>query len=175
MLEERGSHPGLGWIFSALEPCTTYPPWHDRPSGRTYLRYDDGKCLHDYFSIIDEELGLCSVRVPTWCPFRLQFDSNGHNWLARPLDRQKIGYTRRDNAFTEIADGGAAQALADAWDPCFWHGKLDAFADRYCPILKLIEEQVIALGLKLKELVIVPEPGLPPLNSCQFRHEPINS
>jgi hypothetical protein len=56
------------------------------------------------------------------------------------LDRQKIGYTRRDNAFTEIADGGAAQALADAWDPRFWHSKLDAFANRYCPILKPIEE-----------------------------------
>src|ERR1044072_5702232 len=60
-------------VFSALEPCTTYQPWHDKNSGRTYLRYDDGKCLHYYFYFIDEDLGLCYVRVPTWCPFRLQF------------------------------------------------------------------------------------------------------
>ena len=73
VLKERGDHPGLVWIFSALEPCTTYQPWHDKNSGRTYLRYDDGKCLHYYFYFIDEELGLCYVRVPTWCPFRLQF------------------------------------------------------------------------------------------------------
>jgi len=65
VLKERGTHPGLVWIFSALEPCTTYQPWHDKKSGRTYLRYDDGKCLHYYFYFIDEELGLCYVRVPT--------------------------------------------------------------------------------------------------------------
>ena len=30
VLKERGSHPGLVWILSALEPCTTYQPWHRR-------------------------------------------------------------------------------------------------------------------------------------------------
>jgi hypothetical protein len=59
VLQERGTHPGLVWIFSALEPCTTYQPWHDKNSGRTYLRYDDGKCLHYYFYFLDEDLGLC--------------------------------------------------------------------------------------------------------------------
>jgi hypothetical protein len=49
VLCERGDHPGLVWIFSALEPCTTYQPWHDKDRGRTYLRPDDGKCLHYYF------------------------------------------------------------------------------------------------------------------------------
>ena len=87
-LKERGMHPGLVWIFSALEPCTTYQPWHDKTSGRTYLRYDEGKCIHYYFYFIDEELGLCYVRVPTWCPFRLQFYCNGHNWLARQLEEE---------------------------------------------------------------------------------------
>src|SRR5258708_40256979 len=90
VLKERGAQPGLVWI-SALEPCTTYQPWHDKNSGRTYLRYDDGKCLHYYFYFIDQDLGLCYLRVPTWCPFRLQFYCNGHNWLARPLDRKKVG------------------------------------------------------------------------------------
>ena len=32
VLKERGTHPGLVWIFSALEPCTTYQPWHDKQS-----------------------------------------------------------------------------------------------------------------------------------------------
>jgi len=34
VLKERGTHSGLVWIFSALEPCTTYQPWHDKKSGR---------------------------------------------------------------------------------------------------------------------------------------------
>ena len=140
VLRERGTHPGLVWIFSALEPCTTYQPWHDKKSGRTYLRPDDGKCLHYYFYFIDEELGLCYVRVPTWCPFRLQFYCNGHNWLARQLDRKKISYALMDNAFVRIDDFEAAQQLADGWEPARLHRKLDDFAQRYCPILKQIEE-----------------------------------
>jgi hypothetical protein len=27
VLKERGTQPGLVWIFSALEPCTTYQPF----------------------------------------------------------------------------------------------------------------------------------------------------
>jgi hypothetical protein len=123
-----------------LEPCTTCQPWHDKQSGRTFLRYDDGKYLHYYFYFIDEELGLCYVRVPAWRPFRLQFYCNGHNWLARRLDRKQIACTLLDNAFTAVADWSAAQQLADGWEPSSLHRKLDAFADRYCPILKNIEE-----------------------------------
>src|SRR6266478_6941798 len=140
LVKERGDHPGLVWIFSALEPCTTYQPWHDKGSGRTYLRFDDGKCLHYYFYFIDEELGLCYVRVPTWCPFRLQFYCNGHNWLARQLDGKGIAYTLLDNAFTRVEDFAVAQALADSWEPFRLHRKLDEFAERYCPILQQIEE-----------------------------------
>ena len=37
LLNERGSQPGLVHIFSAMEPCTSYRPWHDKESGHTYL------------------------------------------------------------------------------------------------------------------------------------------
>lgn len=140
VLKQRGEQPGLVWVFSALEPCTTYQPWHDKHGGSTYLRPDDGKCLHYYFYFIDEELGLCYLRVPTWCPFRLQFYCNGHNWLARQLARHGVDYTQLDNAFTRIDDFAAAQQLAEGWDPARLHLQLDEFARRYCPILGQIEE-----------------------------------
>jgi hypothetical protein len=141
VIEQRGDHPGLVWVFSALEPCTTYQPWHDKPSGRTYLRYNDGKCLHYYFYFIDPELGLCYVRVPTWCPFRLQFYMNGHNGLARQLERRQIGYRMLDNAFVEIDDWSRAQQLADRFQPARLHRRLEEFAQRYCPIFPTIEAQ----------------------------------
>ena len=53
---------------------------------------------------MDEELGLCYLRVPTWCPFRLQFYCNGHGWLARKLAAAGIDFTLADNAFVRIAD-----------------------------------------------------------------------
>jgi hypothetical protein len=139
VLKQRGDHPGLVWIFSAMEPCSTYQPWHDKTSGKTYLRPDDGKCLHYYFYFIDPELGLCSVRVPTWCPFRLQVYLNGHHRLARRLTQKGIGHTRLDNAFTRIEDFDCAQALADHWPVEKLHRKLDEWAERYCPVILPLE------------------------------------
>lgn len=72
VLAKRVRHPGLVAIFSAMEPCATYKPWQNKVTGKTYLKPDDGKCLHYNFYLIDEELGLTYVRVPTWLPCRLQ-------------------------------------------------------------------------------------------------------
>lgn len=43
ILKTRGSHPGLVHIFSAMEGCAAFEPWHDKKSGQTFLRYTDGK------------------------------------------------------------------------------------------------------------------------------------
>jgi hypothetical protein len=46
ILAQRGTHPGLVHIFSALETCASFQPWHDKRSGSTFLKPDSGKCLH---------------------------------------------------------------------------------------------------------------------------------
>jgi hypothetical protein len=74
------------------------------------------------------------VRVPTWLPCRLQIYFNGHNWLAARLRKQKISYKLVDNAFVEIANWTRAQQIADGWEIQRLHGKLDQFAQTYCPI-----------------------------------------
>jgi hypothetical protein len=139
VLQQRGEHPGLVWIFSTMEPCSTYRPWHDKTTGKTYLRPDDGKCLHYYFYFIDEELGLCYVRVPTWCPFRLQIYLNGHHRLACRLKRKQIGHTRLDNAFLQIEDLERSQKIADDWPVEKLQRKLDEWAERYCPVIRQFE------------------------------------
>ena len=53
--------------------------------------------------------------MPAWCPFRLQFYGNGHNWLAGQLRRRQIAFEMLDNAFVAIADWSTAQQLADRW------------------------------------------------------------
>ena len=101
--------------------------WHNRPTPR--------KCLHYYFYFIDAELGLIYLRVPTWCPFRLQFYCNGHSWLARQLAAASIGYVMADNAFIRIDDWERAQQLADSLSPDMLHRILDRYANECCPIL----------------------------------------
>ena len=93
VLEQRGEHFGLVHIISAMEACDAYRPWHDKATHKTFIRPDSGKCLHYYFYFIDAAFGLIYLRVPTWCPFRLQFYCNGHNWLARRLTAERIDYT----------------------------------------------------------------------------------
>lgn len=136
ILKGRGTDPGLVHIFSAMEACPSYKPWHDKQTHRTFLKPDGGKCLHYYFYFIDERFGLCYLRVPTWCPFRLQFYCNGHNWLASELDKKGIAYTLIDNAFTDMTDFAEAQKLADNFRVAVLHKALDRFAGLYCPILK---------------------------------------
>ncbi len=136
ILKTRGTQPGLVHIFSAMEPCGAYQPWHDKRTHHTFLKYTDGKCLHYYFYFLDAELGLCYLRVPTWCPFRLQFYTNGHAWLAAQLTQRGIAFELRDNAFVHIADYLTANELAAGLDVAHLHAHLEAFAQRYCPFLQ---------------------------------------
>jgi hypothetical protein len=87
VLAQRGDAPGLVHVFSAMEACQAFKPWHDKATGKTGLRPTAGKCLHYYFYFLHARLGLVYVRVPTWLPFRLQIYFNGHNWLASRLRR----------------------------------------------------------------------------------------
>jgi DNA-binding MarR family transcriptional regulator len=134
VLAQRGDHPGLVHILSAMEACDSYRPWHDKPSGKTFVRPDSGKCLHYYFYFMDAALGLVYLRVPTWAPFRLQFYCNGHSWLARQMTAAGIGYSMADNAFVRIDDWQRAQQLADALSPDQLHRVLDHYAGLCCPV-----------------------------------------
>jgi hypothetical protein len=134
ILAVRGDHPGLVHVISAMEACDSYKPWHDKRTHRNFLRPDSGKCLHYYFYFIDAELGLIYLRVPTWCPFRLQFYCNGHSWLARQLAAAGIGFTLADNAFVRIDDWQRAQNLADHLSPATLHHALDRYAKQCCPV-----------------------------------------
>jgi len=141
ILKRRGMAPGLLCILSAMEVCDTYQPWHDKKTGNTYLRADSGKCLHFYFYFIHDDLGLCHVRVPTWCPFRLQFYFNGHSALASKLRKAGITYRMLDNAFLEIGDFSRAQAFSDDLDIKRLHALLDEFASRFCPVAEALKTQ----------------------------------
>ena len=139
VLKKRGLHPGLVAILSALEVCPTYKPWHDKQTHQNYLKPDQSKSLHYYFYFIDNELGLCYVRVPTWCPFRLQIYFNGHNWLAAQLRKRGIAFNLIDNAFVHIDDWNTANKLAEQLQARKLHRILDRFALRFCPVIRALD------------------------------------
>ena len=85
---------------------------------------------------MDAEVGLCYLRVPTWCPFRLQFYCNGHSWLAGKLTAEDVDFAIADNAFIRIDDFARAQQLADALRPDDLYRLLDAQAEVCCPVFE---------------------------------------
>lgn len=136
IIKQRGSLPGLVHIYSAMEPCTAYQPWHNKKTHKTYLKTVPGKCLHYYFYFITTELGLCYLRVPTWAPFRLQFYCNGHNLLASKLSKKNIDFQMLDNVFVQINDFDKAQILADDINVKSIHRQLNKIAKQYCPVIR---------------------------------------
>lgn len=140
-LKERGTQEGLVHILSVMEGCTTYKPWHDKTTHKTFLKYDQGKCLIYYFYFMDSLLGLCYVRVPTWLPFKLQIYCNGHAWLASELTRRNIGFKMLDNAFVEIGDWQKAQQASDGLKIERLHKRLTEFAATFCPVHKEFKQE----------------------------------
>jgi len=136
ILAKRGNHPGLVHIFSAMESCPSFKPWYDKKTGKTFLKYTDGKCLHYYFYFFHEDLGLCYLRVPTWAPFRLQFYFNGHNRLALGLERREVDCLLVENGFVGLQDFARAQKVADTFPVPKLHRQLDQIVRKFCPVIR---------------------------------------
>ena len=45
-----------------------------------------------YYYYLDPQLGRIHVRIETWFPFTVQIAVNGHEWLARQLQNNKLGF-----------------------------------------------------------------------------------
>lgn len=128
---------GLVHILSAMESCVSFKFYYNA-KGLPDLKMSKGRCLHYYFYYIDEELGLCYLRVPTWAPFQLQFYFNAHNWLAIQLDKAGIDYELKANAFTAISDYEKAQAISDSFEVKKLHKILDKYAEQCCSVYNKI-------------------------------------
>lgn len=106
--------------------------------GRPNLVKNSPQCLTLYFYFMDRHFGLMHVRLCTWMPFSIQVYINGHEWLARQMDRCGIDYEMFENAFTYIDDCAKAQKLADKLPNLKWEKILHVFARRVNPLLKTI-------------------------------------
>lgn len=76
------------------------------------------------------------VRVPTWMPFPLEVYFNGHNWLARQLEKRGVAFSLKGHALEWIEDWGLAQKLSDQLSVRRLHGRLNGLAREFCPIVK---------------------------------------
>jgi hypothetical protein len=133
MIETEGLKEGLVCIYSTMETCRTFRVTFGE--GRPALKTDLRRCLVLYYYWLDRDFGLIHVKVQTWCPFTVQVYVNGHEWLARKLEREGIAFTKVDNAFVDVADPARAQACARRFWRRDWLKLLDALAQQVNPLL----------------------------------------
>lgn len=129
--ERDGVREGLACVFSILEPCRSFSlKWtHNMP----YIQSAQRKCLFLYYYFLDREMGLIHVKLQTWFPFRLQVYANGHEWLARKLERHGVKFVKRENAFLRVEDLARAQGFADRFVSFRWVSWLNAYARQVNP------------------------------------------
>jgi hypothetical protein len=119
---------GLICILSVVEPCWSYEMVRDRAAQCVRIEARPRKCLHLYHYQLHPELGFMHARIQTWFPFQVQVCVNGREWLARRMSKVGLGYERRDNCFTWLADVGEAQRLMDEQLKTAWPELLNALA-----------------------------------------------
>jgi hypothetical protein len=70
-----------------------------------------------YFYRRDRDFGRMFVRICPYFPFNARVCLNGHEWLARQVQRAGVDVRQQANAFLECSDPDRLQHLADALAP----------------------------------------------------------
>lgn len=136
--ERDGVTEGLVCVLAAQEQCQSFRLAYGK--GRPRLVNASPRCLCLYYYFIEPDLGLIHVRIQTWLPYVVQVYVNGHEWLAKALDKEGIGYTQVENAFVWIEDMARAQVLANRFARSSLHKRLSRLAGRVNPHLQSLLE-----------------------------------
>jgi hypothetical protein len=134
--ERDGIKQGLVCVFSAVEGCQSF-----KIIGgvrRPQLINAPRKCLCVYYYLMHRDFGLIHVRVQTWFPFTVQIYLNGHEWLARQMNRAGIAYEQCDNAFFWIEAPAKAQRLANRFVRIDWPMHLNRLARMINPLMRTL-------------------------------------
>jgi hypothetical protein len=133
IIRERRLNEGLVAVLCCMETCRTVRLIGGQGRPRLVFSWRPQRVLYYYF--LDPDFGLIHVRVQTWFPFTIQVYVNGHDWLARQLQHQELGFVQTDNAFTQLDQPEQAQKLADDFARLPWVGILTRWARLVNPLL----------------------------------------
>jgi hypothetical protein len=128
-----GITQGLICILSSVEPCWSYDIHRNRQTRHIELQGGIRKCLHYYHYFLHPTLGFMHARLQTWFPFTMHLCVNGREWLARQMDREGLGYVRKDNCFVAVEDIARAQSLFDRQLRTSWAPMLNKIARQVNP------------------------------------------
>ena len=86
---------------------------------------------HYYFHLMDPEWGHVTLRMCGYPPFGAQVILNGHEWVERQAQRQKVTVAKSGNCFVEGSDFAQVNRLAARLQRESAIGKLAAVCERW--------------------------------------------
>ena len=114
---ERAGRYGVYFIFQSMEQGATFrcsvPKFPTKDPNHRILCQQRSRYTHYYFYLRDETLGPMVLRVASFFPFQTTYYLNGHSFIEQELNRNKIGFRKKDNAFLAVDDVKALQGAAD--------------------------------------------------------------
>lgn len=134
IIKKDGISEGLICVLACVEENPSFSMRYGE--GKPVLVSSRPKCLTLYFYFMDPTFGLMHIRLMTWMPYMIQIGMNGHEWLARALDKKGIGYQKVENAFISIEDIGKAQKISNSFTRMNWPRILQKYAKTVNPLLK---------------------------------------
>lgn len=144
MVAREGITHGPVGVLSAVEPCRAWQARGNRATQHLEFQLLPGKCIHLYFYLLHEQMGLLHLRLQTWFPFLVQVCLNGREWLARQMQAAGVAFTKCGNCFTQLGDVLMAQKLAATQAQTDWGAFLEGLLAECHPVHR---EVIAPLGL----------------------------
>jgi hypothetical protein len=142
--------PDFVGVFLILVGRAPAPVWDVKLSAQGKIRElarKPAQVNHYAFHVMDPEWGHVIFKMCGHPPFELQIIINGHEYVARQAQKEKIPFTKEDNCFTMVADGAQLARVADTLCSENTVGHLSQLCDRWvysaclCFALDLAEQQ----------------------------------
>jgi len=126
---------GLVAVFWAMETGGSFKVAYGEGRPRLVNAPRKQRCLYFYF--LDRTLGMIHVRLQTYFPMTVQICVNGHDILARKMDKHRIKYLQIENAFHSIDPKQLqrAQRFANDIAKMNWPQILEKYARLVNPLL----------------------------------------
>ena len=100
--------PSFTGVFAVFVARATAPIWkaYTNPNGKLVLYRPKRPALvnHYYFHLVDPQWGHVTIRLCGHPPFPALIMLNGHEWVERTGQQQRLSLVKRSNCFVEGSD-----------------------------------------------------------------------
>lgn len=121
---------GIFCIIAGVAPMPVFQV-HRSQKGITNIKTKTSYVNHYSFHIMDPQWGHLTIKLCPHPPFNAQVILNGHEYVAREAQKNRVSFTKEGNCFTEISDATGLARIADTMRASSSVGRLVQACERW--------------------------------------------